>query len=89
MQSTNPCIGGKKAITQLGSLIKALNGLMDFDRMSLGNLMARALAIASSEERSDQPGSVLEGASAVPSCHYLLWRPISHCFSPFILLHRV
>jgi hypothetical protein len=51
----------KKAISQLGSLIKALNGLMEFDRMSLGNLMARALAIATSEERSDQPGSVPEG----------------------------
>lgn len=51
----------KKAISQLGSLIKALNGLMEFDRMSLGNLMARALAIATSEERSDQPGSVSEG----------------------------
>ena len=46
----------KKAISQLGSLIKALNGLMEFDRMSLGNLMARALAIATSDERSDQPG---------------------------------
>lgn len=51
----------KKAISQLGALIKALNGLMEFDRMSLGNLMARALAIATSEERSDQPGSVPDG----------------------------
>ena len=51
----------KTAISQLGSLIKALNGLMEFDRMSLGNLMARALAIATSDERSDQPGSVIEG----------------------------
>ena len=46
----------KKAISQLGALIKALNGLMEFDRMSLGNLMTRALAIATSDERSDQPG---------------------------------
>ena len=51
----------KKAISQLGALIKALNGLMEFDRMSLGNLMARALAIATSDERSDQTGSVPEG----------------------------
>jgi hypothetical protein len=34
---------------------------MEFDRMSLGNLMVRALAIATSDERSDQPGSVIEG----------------------------
>lgn len=31
----------KLALSQLGALIKALNGLMEFDRMSLGNLMAR------------------------------------------------
>ena len=54
-----------KAISQLGALIKALNGLMEFDRMSLGNLMARALAIATSEERSDQPGSVPEECNFV------------------------
>ena len=43
-------------------------GLMEFDRMSLGNLMARALAIATSEERSDQPGSVPE------ECNFLRFR---------------
>ena len=57
-----------KAISQLGSLIKALNGLMDFDRMSLGNLMGRALAIATSDERSDPTGSVAE------ECNFLRFR---------------
>ena len=33
------------ALSQLGSLIKALNGLMEFDRMSLGNLMARGTGL--------------------------------------------
>jgi hypothetical protein len=57
-----------KAISQLSALIKALNGLMDFDRMSLGNLMSRALAIATSDERSDSTGSVTE------ECNFLRFR---------------
>lgn len=40
---------------QLGKLAKALNQAMEFDRRSLWNLMKRALAIATSEERSDIP----------------------------------
>ena len=47
----------KKASEQLNSLIKSLNGAMDFDRKSLWNLMNRALAIATSDERSDKPGA--------------------------------
>jgi hypothetical protein len=46
-----------KATAQLSQLIKALNQAMDFDRKSLRNLMKRALAIATSDERSDTPGS--------------------------------
>jgi hypothetical protein len=57
-----------KAISQLSSLIKALHGLMEFDRMSLGNLMTRALAIATSDERSDQAGGVKE------ECNFLRFR---------------
>lgn len=58
-----------KAIAQLGSLVKALNGLMAFDRLSLSNLMSRALAIATSDERSDSTnGSVLE------ECNFLRFR---------------
>ena len=57
-----------KAISQLGALVKALNGLMEFDRMSLGNLMSRALAIATSDERSDPTGSVAE------ECNFLRFR---------------
>lgn len=44
------------AITQLTNLIQGLNQAMDFDRKSLWNLMNRALAIATSDERSDTPG---------------------------------
>lgn len=46
-----------KASSQLSALIKALNGAMEFDRKSLWNLMNRALAIATSDERSDTPGA--------------------------------
>lgn len=46
-----------KATAQLGKLIKALNQAMEFDRRSLWNLMKRALAIASSDERSDAPSA--------------------------------
>jgi len=46
-----------KATDQLGKLIKSLNQAMDFDRKSLWNLMKRALAIATSDERSDTPNA--------------------------------
>lgn len=41
---------------------------MEFDRMYLGNLMTRALAIATSDERSDQSGGVKE------ECNFLRFR---------------
>ena len=44
-----------KASSQLSKLIKSLNQAMEFDRKSLWNLMKRALAIATSDERSDTP----------------------------------
>ena len=46
-----------KASAQLSKLIKSLNQAMEFDRKSLWNLMKRALAIATSDERSDTPNS--------------------------------
>ena len=46
-----------KAMGQLDNLIKGLNQAMAFDRKSLWNLMNRALAIATSDERSDTPNS--------------------------------
>lgn len=46
-----------KATDQLNKLIKSLNSAMDFDRKSLWNLMNRALAIATSDERSDTPNA--------------------------------
>lgn len=46
-----------KATSQLHSLIKGLNQAMEFDRKSLWNLMNRALAIATSDERSDTPNA--------------------------------
>jgi hypothetical protein len=45
------------AIAQLGKLTKALNQAMEFDRKSIWNLMKRALAIATSDERSDTPNA--------------------------------
>lgn len=45
------------AISQLTNLITGLNQAMNFDRKSLWNLMNRALAIASSDERSDAPST--------------------------------
>lgn len=42
---------------QLTKMIKALNQAMEFDRKSLWNLMNRALAIATSDERSDKPNA--------------------------------
>ena len=45
------------ATEQLGRLIKSLNQAMEFDRKSLWNLMNRALAIATSDERSDSPST--------------------------------
>lgn len=53
---TNP-ISLSKATAQLSKLIKALNQAMDFDRKSLWNLMKRAIAIATSDERSDPPNA--------------------------------
>jgi hypothetical protein len=52
----NPAILSK-ATAQLGKLATALNQAMEFDRRSLWNLMKRALAIATSEERSDSPSA--------------------------------
>jgi hypothetical protein len=46
-----------KATAQLSKLIKSLNQAMEFDRKSLWNLMKRALAIATSDERSDTPNA--------------------------------
>jgi hypothetical protein len=46
-----------KASEQLSKLIKALNGQMEFDRKSLWNLMKRALAIATSDERAATAGT--------------------------------
>lgn len=45
------------ASSQLRKLTKALNQAMEFDRKSLWNLMNRALAIATSDERSDTPNA--------------------------------
>lgn len=46
-----------KANGQLGKLSKSLNSAMGFDRKSLWNLMNRAMAIATSDERSDTPNA--------------------------------
>jgi hypothetical protein len=46
-----------RATGQLTQMIKGLNQAMEFDRKSLWNLMNRALAIATSDERSDTPNS--------------------------------
>jgi len=46
-----------RAQTQINNLITSLYAGMDFDRKSLWNLMQRALAIACSDERSDNPNS--------------------------------
>ena len=46
-----------KALSQLSKLIKSLNQAMEYDRKSLWNLMKRALAIATSDERSDTPAA--------------------------------
>lgn len=53
---TNPATLSS-AMGQLNNLIKGLNQAMEFDRKSLWNLMNRALAIATSDERSDTPNS--------------------------------
>lgn len=53
---SNP-VALSKAIDQLTKLIRALNQAMEFDRKSLWNLMKRALAIATSDERSDTPNA--------------------------------
>jgi hypothetical protein len=59
-----------KATEQLNKLIKSLNSAMDFDRKSLWNLMNRALAIATSDERSDTPGA----AGPDGECNFLRFR---------------
>ncbi len=51
----NSPVALSNATQQLNSLIKSLNQAMEFDRKSLWNLMNRALAIATSDERSDTP----------------------------------
>lgn len=53
---SNP-VALNSAISRLTDLIRGLNQAMDFDRKSLWNLMNRALAIATSDERSDTPGA--------------------------------
>jgi hypothetical protein len=45
------------ALSQLNKLILGLHQAMSFDRKSLWNLMNRALAIATSDERSDTPNA--------------------------------
>lgn len=45
------------ALSQLDKLITGLDQAMNFDRKSLWNLMNRALAIATSDERSDTPNA--------------------------------
>jgi hypothetical protein len=53
---TNPAVLSR-AVGQLNNLIRGLNQAMEFDRKSLWNLMNRALAIATSDERSDTPNA--------------------------------
>jgi hypothetical protein len=53
---SNPASLGK-ATGQLNKLVRALNQAMEFDRKSIWNLMKRALAIATSDERSDTPNA--------------------------------
>ena len=53
---TNPGLISS-ALGQLNELIIGLNQAMSFDRKSLWNLMNRALAIATSDERSDTPNA--------------------------------
>jgi hypothetical protein len=64
----------KLALSQLGALIKALKGLVEFDCMPLGNLIARALAVGTSVERSDAPWSVLDECN---SCIFALVKSLS------------
>ncbi len=59
-----------KAMSQLHSLTKALNSAMAFDRKSLWNLMNRALAIATSDERSDTP----KAGGVNGECNFLRFR---------------
>jgi hypothetical protein len=59
-----------KAISQLTALTNALNSAMSFDRKSLWNLMNRALAIATSDERSDTP----KAGGTIGECNFLRFR---------------
>jgi hypothetical protein len=54
-QSNPSALSG--ALSQLDQLITGLNQAMSYDRKSLWNLMNRALAIATSDERSDTPNA--------------------------------
>ena len=58
------------ATTQLSKLSKSLHQAMEFDRKSLWNLMNRALAIATSDERSDTAG----GGGANGEINFLRFR---------------
>lgn len=68
LHSSSACLN--KARSQLGSLIKSLNASMEFDRKSMANLMHRALAIATSDERSDTPYS----GGLLGECNFLKFR---------------
>lgn len=59
-----------KATSQLNALTKALNSAMTYDRKSLWNLMNRALAIATSDERSDTP----KAGGVNGECNFLRFR---------------
>jgi hypothetical protein len=59
-----------KALSQVNSLMKSLETSMYYDRKSLSNLMFRALAIATSDERSDVP----MGGGDIGECNFLRFR---------------
>ena len=59
-----------KALAQVNALMKSLEMSMFYDRKSLSNLMFRALAIATSDERSDVP----MGGGDVGECNFLRFR---------------
>lgn len=59
-----------KGTSLLKTLTKSLNSAMSFDRKSLWNLMNRALAIATSDERSDTPNA----GGHTGECNFLRFR---------------
>ena len=69
--TSGPSPSLNKAYSQLNSLLKCLYASMDFDRKSLENLMQRALAIVTSDERSDTAGD---------ECNFLRFR-LGQCVS--------